>query len=61
MSTYHVMKHGKGWAIRKDGAKRALRVFQNKSKALRFTGYMLKCVIFVHGENGLVERTITKE
>ena len=56
----HVIKKGKGWAIRKAGSERAMRVCDAKNITVKEAKIYLKkgYDIIIHQENGRVEKVI---
>lgn len=54
---YHITKRGKGWAVKREGAKRAAKVFGDKYSATESAQkYRAKGIdVIVHKEDGSVE------
>lgn len=50
----HVIKHPRGWAVHKHGAKRALRVMREKDDAVRHAR-SIRGTLYVHLSDGTVE------
>lgn len=55
----HVIKHPKGWAVRKPGASKASRVLSTQKEAENVADKMArrnKGVVIVHGRDGSIRR-----
>ncbi|MBK8442217.1 MAG: DUF2188 domain-containing protein [Sphingobacteriales bacterium] len=59
----HVIKRNKGWAILKEISDRVLKVFDEKSEAIKEAKDYLKSGndVIIHQENGRVEKWIKAE
>jgi hypothetical protein len=57
MERYHITKRGTGWALRRESARKATKIFDTKSEAKRGAEkYRAKGYdIIVHKKNGYVE------
>jgi len=53
MKTYHIISTGSRWAVKREGATRASRVFTDHNEALIWVG--TRCdKVFVHSKDGTV-------
>ena len=52
----HVVPHEEGWALKREGSKRASRVFERKVDALRYAVKDMKkqSCVYVHGRDGRI-------
>ncbi len=57
LKSQHVVKHNKGWAVKKGGASKASKVFIKQTEAFNYgrkVSINQKAELFVHGRNGRI-------
>lgn len=63
MVTFHVVSRKGGWAVKKEGASKALKAFQTKAAAVKFCEQIRKVSerVVIHDRKGAVERLLNPE
>lgn len=60
MKKYHIISRDRGWAIKKEGSSRAIKIFKDKSDAIRYYIEVIReeFVLYVHKEDGSIDTVL---